>query len=494
MTCDAVLTESVHESACDFLLRHIRGQRMQEELSFAFWRPSTGTTRTSALVYELLPPLDGERHLHGNASFEPGYLARAVTLACSMEVGLAFMHNHVSSGWQDMSPEDIVAERDRIAPPARATGLPLVGLTLGTDGSWSARLWTWDGRRFNRRWCDKVRVVGRQLRTTFNNNRVPPPSRQPTLQRTTDTWGEACQRDLARLRMGVVGVGSVGCMVAETLARIGVERLVLIDPDKVETHNLDRLLYAGPQDVGTKKVELVAKHLPKSATAHRFDVRTYAEPVQHESPCAAAIECDILFSAVDRPLPKDLLNRIAYAHCIPVIAGGVFIDTKPDGTLGQAAWSVQTVGPGHRCLRCDGQYTTSDVVMELDGSLDDPTYIQGANAKARAATNQNVFPFSANVASLMVIQMVRLVVAANWWPDTGSKLHYSLIPNRLSTERALCTTSCTVSETTAQGDQYQYPFIGRHTRDSPQPEQKGVFETTRDWILSVFRRPKGLNR
>lgn len=493
MTWDAVLTESVHEAACDLLLRHIRRQQMQEELCFALWRPSTGITRTSALVFELLPPIDGEHHLHGNASFEAGYLSRAVRLACSTEVGLAFMHNHVSPGWQDMSPEDIVAERDRIAPPARATGLPLVGLTLGTDGSWSARLWTWDGRRFNRTWCDKVRVVGRRMRTTFNDNLVPPPSRQPTLRRTIDTWGEACQQGLARLRMGIVGVGSVGCMVAETLARIGVERLVLIDPDSVETHNLDRLLYAGSDDVGTQKVELLAKHLPRSATAHRFDLRTYAEPVQNESSCAAAIECDILFSAVDRPLPKDLVNRIAYAHCIPVIAGGVFIDTKPDGTLGQAAWSVQTVGPGHRCLRCDGQYTTSEVVMELDGSLDDPAYIQGAETNTRAATNQNVFPFSANVASLMVIQMVRLVVAANWWPDTGSKLHYSLIPNRLSTEQAQCATSCSVSETTAQGDRYRYPFIRGSASDSPQTEQKGLFETIRDRMLSLFRRSKGLN-
>ena len=493
MTCDAVLTESIHERACDHLLRHVREQRMQEELCFAFWRPSTGVRRRSALIFKLLPPLDGERNLHGNASFEPSYLSRAVMLACSSQVGLAFMHNHLSTGWQDMSPEDVVAERDRISPPARATGLPLVGLTLGTDGSWSARLWTWDGRGFNRTWCDKVRVVGRRLRTTFNDDRVPPPSRQQVLQRTTDTWGEACQRNLARLRMGVVGVGSVGCMVAEALARVGVERLVLIDPDKVETHNLDRLLHAGAADVGTYKVDLAAKHLRKSATALRFDLHTYREPVEHESSCAAALDCDILFSAVDRPLPKDLLNRIAYAHCVPVVVGGVFIDTKPDGSLGQAAWSVQTVGPGRRCLRCDGQYTTSDVVMERDGSFDDPTYIQATSVKNHPATNQNVFPFSANVASLMVIQMVRLVVAADWWPDIGGKLHYSMIPNLLRVEQAKCGTNCSICETTAHGDRYRYPFIRRTFGDPPHGKPKAFIGTIRNRIRSVFCRPQGSN-
>ena len=163
------------------------------------------------------------------------------------------MHNHLSGGWQNMSDEDLVAERDRISPPARATGHPLVGLTLGTDGSWSARFWAWDGERFNRSWCDKVRVAGRRLRFTFNDDTMPPPRRRPTLHRTIDTWGNARQSDIARLRIGVVGVGSVGCMVAEALARIGVEKLVLIDPDKVEMHNLDRLLYAGKENVGNTR-------------------------------------------------------------------------------------------------------------------------------------------------------------------------------------------------------------------------------------------------
>lgn len=33
-----------------------------------------------------------------------------------------------------MSRADVVAERDRVAAPFRAAGLPLLGLTVGTDG------------------------------------------------------------------------------------------------------------------------------------------------------------------------------------------------------------------------------------------------------------------------------------------------------------------------------------------------------------------------
>ena len=458
MKYEAVLTEAVHRQACDRLLEHVRAGRRQEALSFGLWRPSTGARRLSALVFEVVPPSDGEIALHGNASFEPRYLIRAVKAACSRKAGLAFMHNHLSAGWQDMSAPDVVAERDRIAPPTRATGLPLVGLTLGADGAWSARFWSWDGERFRRDWCEKVRVVGRRMQITCNDALLPPPRRRPVLERTIDTWGEARQRDLARLRVGVVGVGSVGCIIAEALARIGIGRLVLIDPDRVEAHNLDRLLYASAEDVGERKVDLVARHVQRGATAEAIEVETHATAIQSRSAFRAALDCDLLYSAVDRPLAKDLLNRIAYAHCIPVISGGVHIENKPDGALANALWSVTVVGPHRRCLRCDGQYTSSDVVMERDGSLDDPSYIRRADGP-RPPTNQNVFPFSANVASFMVIEMVRLVAAEPWWPDRGGQMSYSLIPARLRFEDARCADGCSVTASTAAGDGYDYPFI-----------------------------------
>ena len=458
MRYEAVFTEAVHRQTCDRLLEHVRAGCRQEALCFGLWRPGTGARRLSALVFDLVPSVDGEVALHGNASFEPHYLTRAVKAACSNKAGLVFMHNHFTAGWQDMSGPDVVAERDRIAPPSRATGFPLVGLTLGTDGAWSARFWSWDGKRFRRDWCEKVRVVGRRMQVTCNDTLLPPPRRRQVLKRTIDTWGETRQQDIARLRVGVVGVGSVGSLIAEALARIGIGKMVLIDPDRIETHNLDRLLYAGAEDVGKLKVDFVAKNVKRNATAEAIEVETHASAVQHRKAYRAALDCDLLFSAVDRPLPKDLVNRIAYTHCIPVISGGVRIENKPTGPLANALWSVTVVGPHRRCLRCDRQYSSSDVIMERDGSLDDPSYFHRLG-RPHMPANQNVFPFGANVASFMVVEMVRLLTAEPWWPDPGGKMSYSLIPGRLRFEDAQCVAGCTVTEDTAAGDAFDYPFI-----------------------------------
>ena len=136
---DAVFPHNVYEQASNHLLKFVRANKRQEELCFALWRPSTGKNRYTAIVSEIIEPESEERNLRGNVEFEAEYLSRSLRLAINRRMGLAFMHNHFTAGWQDMSNEDIVAERDRIAPASAVTQLPLVGLTMGTDGSLSAR-------------------------------------------------------------------------------------------------------------------------------------------------------------------------------------------------------------------------------------------------------------------------------------------------------------------------------------------------------------------
>ena len=71
---------------------------------------------------KILPPMPSERLLHNKASFQPGYMARALRRAVQDKAGLAFMPCHPSEGWQGMSPTDIAAERDVPAYPTAATG------------------------------------------------------------------------------------------------------------------------------------------------------------------------------------------------------------------------------------------------------------------------------------------------------------------------------------------------------------------------------------
>ncbi len=249
-TLSAAISSTLHGEA----VKHLLQQKGQEDLCFAIWRPSTGATRQTALLYRLVLPKPGERELHGNASFHPSYFQRALGEAIKDGAGLAFMHSHLGPGWQDMSPDDIRAEHGHAAATFGATSLPLVGLTLGTDGAWSARFWPKTApRTFDGKWCSTVRVIGDQLRVTYMDALLPPPKLKVELRRTVSAWGELAQANFSRMRVCIVGAGSVGSLIAEALARMGIRHIVLIDFDIVELLNLDRLLHATKADAIAKR-------------------------------------------------------------------------------------------------------------------------------------------------------------------------------------------------------------------------------------------------
>src|SRR5262249_2636585 len=110
---------------------------------------------------------------------------------------------------------------------------------------------------FQRQWATHVRVVGRAIGWSFHPGLRPSPRPRPSLVATVSVWTDHSQADLARCRIGIVGLGSVGSLVCEALARIGARDLTLIDHDRIEMRNLDRTAGAVEADAhadGTPKV------------------------------------------------------------------------------------------------------------------------------------------------------------------------------------------------------------------------------------------------
>jgi len=87
--------------------------------------------------------------------------------------------------------------------------------------------------------------------------------------------------DYARIRaqsVAIVGVGGVGAVAAEMLARCGIGRLLLFDCDDVEPANMNRMFFT-PAQCGLSKVEAAAATLAAinpdvDVQAHCLDVTT----------------------------------------------------------------------------------------------------------------------------------------------------------------------------------------------------------------------------
>jgi ThiF family len=282
---------------------HLLRSDAQEDICFALWHPSRGRTRTTALINRLLIPTVGDRKVHGNASFEPRFFERAMSEAAKTGAGLALMHSHPrGAGWQGMSRDDVKAEQGNAGAVLGATGRPFVGLTLAGDGAWSGRFWLRTApSRYARQNCATVRTVGENFGVTFMDELAPPPLPNGEQIRTVSAWGEEAHGNLVRLRVGVVGAGSVGGLVADSLVRTGFEDVILIDFDRIEEHNLDRLSYATRSDIGKLKVKIQATYLAKRATADPFRVQPFVASVFEDEGFRAALDCDLLFACVDRP-------------------------------------------------------------------------------------------------------------------------------------------------------------------------------------------------
>jgi molybdopterin/thiamine biosynthesis adenylyltransferase len=142
-------------------------------------------------------------------------------------------------------------------------------------------------------------------------------------------------------RVLIVGVGGLGVPAAMALARAGVRKLGLIDPDPIELSNLARQVIYRVSDLGTPKVIAAARHLSENdpdvqIETHQFDLNAAnaAEVISHYG---------FVIDATDNPVTKFLINDTCVAARRPYVYGGVL------GLTGQA----MTVIPGRSaCLRC----------------------------------------------------------------------------------------------------------------------------------------------
>jgi len=476
------MTAATHDALAQHLLR----EDGQEDICLATYRPSTGTTRRTALVREVVLPEHGERAVHGNASVTGGYVVRAAALAQQDGCGLVLAHSHPGArGWQAMSGPDREAETSYANLAREITGLPLVGMTLAGDQTWAARHWDRGaGRDVDATHAENVRVVGDRLTVSWNDTLVPAPAARRSQVRAVASWGQRTHADLTRRAVLVVGAGSVGLDVAVRLAATGVTRIGLMDFDTVEERNLDRLIGASGLDawLHRAKIELAGRLVVLNSTATALQMESFPLSICEPEGLARALDYDLIFSCVDRPWARAVLNVAAHAHFVPVIDGGIGVDAFADGQgMRGATWRSHVVRPGRPCLACNGQLDLAAVTADRAGDLDDPHYIAGVAGGGDRAENVAVLAVSA--AAGLLAQYVSLNVAPGGLGEPGP-LRYLLSTHTLERVDAQTRPNCPVEAVGGDGDA-ALALTGPHA--AADQRRRARHQAQQTWAVRVGR-------
>ena len=297
---------------------------------------------------------------YGYRALTPTFIHREI-LRCR-DAGLAYLavHNHGSDRHVEFSRVDLEShERGYPALLDIGRGVPVGALVYGRC-SVAADIWLPDG---SRRTLGSYRVIGHEITRLYSQPRRDGESNTEH-DRQVRMFGAAGQRVLQASKVAVIGLGGVGSLVAEYLARLGVGNLILIDPDEIESSNLSRVVGATRVDVeaGQLKTQIAVRHVREMAID--ATLKPIAGDVARESVARVLRDCDFIFLAADSMRARLVVNALAHQYLIPAVQMGAKVRRGDGGKIEDAMCAVRHIRPGTGCLWCNGLIDPTQLAME----------------------------------------------------------------------------------------------------------------------------------
>ena len=359
--------------------------------------------------------------------------------ARAAEFGLVPVHLHSHpAGVPDFSWQDNL-EESGLHAWLRQKGQPLlISLVCARDGGPHARIWRDHGRENCR-----VRIG---LQTMFMPEERA--SNLPALDRQR-AFGAYFADAAADLSVGIVGLGGVGMPVAEMLARSGFRRFVLMDPDRVELVNLNRLSGLRRRDIGRFKTDIAASAIQRAcrsvgteASIHicRADVNTASK---HQKKLLG--RCDLILALTDDELSRICCLTLSLEHGAEYLQAGVRIGQHSGtGVIDSIRTEVTGAEIGRYCPICTGRLDPGQA------SVDARRYVGGevyAAARADGYIPEEPAPavmsLNAIAAGTLVLEIQKRVAGLgvadltqqDWL--TGESLHIRDIENSLTEDECI---------------------------------------------------------
>ena len=197
------------------------------------------------------------------------------------------------------------------------------------------------------------------MSSSLNKNQLEKYSRQIILKNI----GILGQKKILNAKVLIIGMGGLGCPVAEFLTRSGIGELGIVDDDLVSISNIHRQSLYDQKDLNKSKVKIAQKKLkninPKtkvSAYNFRLDKKNFLKIIKNYN---------YIVDGTDNFKSKFLINDISLKYKKFLVTGAI---SKFDGHI----FSFNFKNKEDPCLRCFYQEETiADDVLncEYEGIL-----------------------------------------------------------------------------------------------------------------------------
>ena len=118
---------------------------------------------------------------------------------------------------------------------------------------------------------------------------------------------------LSKIKIGIIGIGGIGCPLSQYLINSGIKELFLVDGDIIEKSNLNRQILFNLDDIGKEKVEVAKRKLQLINTECKID--TLNKNI-NSSNLSSLKHCSIIVDATDNWLTSKLLNEYCLNNSI----------------------------------------------------------------------------------------------------------------------------------------------------------------------------------
>ncbi len=178
------------------------------------------------------------------------------------------------------------------------------------------------------------------------------------------------QKKIINSRVLIVGVGGLGCPIADLLTRSGIGIIGVMDFDKVSLSNIHRQTLYTTKDIGEFKVNVIKKKI--NLINKEVKVKIYNKKADDKNLKNIINKYDIIVDGSDNFKTKFLLNKLSLKFKKKLIVAAI---SKFDGHIFSFDFNKKKMP----CLKCFYQTEPSDQFLncESEGILGSTANIVG---------------------------------------------------------------------------------------------------------------------